>query len=54
MIYLQCRSASKGVRAGGNDDKMLLQFSFVLWWQVNWFQIICITKLKSSAADVPY
>ena len=25
-------------------------FHMFLWWQVNWSLIICITKLKSSAA----
>ena len=25
-------------------------FPLDLWWQVNWFLIICKTKLKSSAA----
>ena len=29
-------------------------FPLFLWWQVNWSLIICITKLKSIAADVPY
>ena len=38
------------MRAGGKD-KMLLQFSYIsLAGNCNWSLIICITKLKSSAA----
>ena len=38
------------MRAGGKDDKMTSSFPLFLWRQVNWSLIICITKLKSSAA----